>query len=153
MPFLNSSAKRRGLRFGVPHLGRIAGQVRLELTQRRLVLGESRLRLVQCRLEGPLIDGEKQVALLDEVAFVEIGVGQLAGHLRLDRDRGVGLHVADNLNLHRDILGGCDGNGDRDISAAAAAPAAFTAPPGGSRLRRRSHLYLNSRSASTLRGL
>ena len=93
-----------GLGFGILRLRLIAGQVGLGLTQRGLVPGQIGLRLVQGGFERPRVDGEQQVALFDEVAFLEIDLGQLAADLGLNRDGGIGLHVADDLNFHRHVL-------------------------------------------------
>ena len=54
--------------------------------------------------EGPRIDGEQQIALLDGVAFVEGDFGQLAAHLGLHRDGGVSLHVADDVDIDRNVF-------------------------------------------------
>ena len=60
----------------------VASELRFGLGEQRLIAGLVRQRLLQRRFERPRIDLEKEIALLDDVAFVEEGLFDLAGDLR-----------------------------------------------------------------------
>ena len=121
--------------------------------------------LVQRGLERPGIDGEQQVAGLDVIALVEVNGGQLAAHLRLHGNGRVGFHVADDLDLHRDVLLGGHGYGDGHVAGAAAPPAALSArsaaagapevdaPPFEQPYKNRSDTPITLRFRSTCRNL
>ena len=112
-----------GLGILILGVGLVAGHVGLGLKQRGLVAGDVGHRLVVGRFEGAPVDVEQLVALLYEVAFLEVNVGQLTAHLGFDSDGGVGLYIADDLDFHRDVAQGGFSDGDRDIAAGAAASA------------------------------
>lgn len=63
-------------------------QVRLRLIEQPLVMGELPLRKIERRLKGPRIDLRQKIALVDELAFLEANLHQLAIDLRLDRNGG-----------------------------------------------------------------
>ena len=110
--------------FGV---GAVARELRFGLVEQRLIADEIGLGLLQRRLERPRIDHEELVALLDDVAFVEERLLQLAGDLRADRNGGVRLDVADGRDVDRHVLLRDLGRDHRLRAAAAAAAAAASA--------------------------
>ena len=63
-------------------------QVRLRLIEQPLIMGELPLRKIERRLKGPRIDLREKVAFVDELAFLEADVHQLAIDLRLNRNGG-----------------------------------------------------------------
>ena len=106
----------------------VAGELRFGLSQQRLIAGLVGLRLLQRRFERPRIDLEEQVALLDDVAFVEERLFDLAGDLRSDGNRRVRFDVADRGDVDRHVLLRHLGRDDR-LRAAAAAPRPPRPPP------------------------
>src|SRR5262249_9738185 len=78
--------------------------------------------------ERPAVDVKQLIALLHEVAFVEVHLLQLSAHLRLHRNGRVGFDVSDHIDFHRNVLLRSFGNRHRNVTAApAASPAAFAA--------------------------
>src|SRR5262249_12136646 len=73
---------------------------------------------VELRPERPWIHGEKQVAGLDEVTLLEGNFVQDAAYLSFHRNRGVGLHVADNLNIDGYVSLAHFDHTDRNVAAA-----------------------------------
>ena len=86
------------------------------LAAREVGLGEGEVRarqreigarLVERVLERPLVDGEQQVALLDDLAVVEMHAFEIAGHAgahldAIDRDEAADIFVlVDDVALHR----------------------------------------------------
>ena len=120
--------------FGV---GLSRAMLALACSERSLVAGDVGLRLVERGFQGAAVDFEELLALLDEIAFLEIDLGQLAAHQGFDGDGGVGLDVADDLDFHRHVAGGSLGHGDGDIAAGAAASTAPSAAATTGRVRLR----------------
>ena len=56
---------------------------------------------IELGLERPRIDREERVAGLNVLPFAEVDLGHLAADFRLDRNRRVGLHGADFVELRR----------------------------------------------------
>ena len=105
-----------GLRALLEHLlgdGLVAQQL---LAARMVGLGEDEVRarqreigarLVERVLERPLVDGEQEVALLDDLAVVEMHAVEIAGHAgahldAIDRNESADIFVVvDDVALHR----------------------------------------------------
>src|SRR5262249_35014304 len=72
---------------------------------------------------------------LDLLPFGEVHAHDLSGHLRLDADRRIRLHVADGADLDRNRFqlrgGGADGNRRRRRLALGSTGGAVGAPGGG----------------------
>ena len=96
-----------GLRLRVLLLGRVTDKIGLGLAQRRLILRQVGFHLIHHGVERARIDGEQQVARLHKFAFVKVHLGDLAAHLRLHRNGGIGLDISDDFDLQRHVpLGG-----------------------------------------------
>jgi hypothetical protein len=63
---------------------------------------------------GPGVDAEKQRALFDEVALLEMHLRHDAGHLRHHVDRARRFHDPERCELERDVLFRYGGDGDRN---------------------------------------
>ncbi len=100
---IEQSAITSGLVLCVLLVGDVTRQVGLRLAERCCIARQIGLRLAELRFIGPRVDGEQQVALLHRVAFMERDFGQFAAHLRLHADGGVGFHIADDIDVDRDI--------------------------------------------------
>jgi len=122
-----------GLRVRVLLLGDVANQIRLCLTQGRLILGKICLRLIEHGVERPRIDGEQQIPRFDVVACAEMHLRHRAAHLCLHGDGGISLDVADHLDLQRHIL--LHHRGDSDGHAALAFSYRLRAFAGATRKR------------------
>ena len=67
-------------------------------------LREIGARLIDGVLERPLVDGEQQVALLDDLTVGEMHLLEIAGHARADLDRVDRNEAADIFVLVDDVL-------------------------------------------------
>ena len=85
------------------HQRAVALQIDLGVVQRRLVLGELAFRLGQRDLIRARIDLGQEIALLDDLAFLERDLDQLAVDLRLDRDRRERRHRAERVQDDRHV--------------------------------------------------
>src|SRR5690349_12561504 len=117
--FLISS--RLGLR--VVFIGAVARQIGFSLAQRRVIAREIRFGLAQRRFVGAGIYLEEYGALLDEIAFLEGNMNELSADLRLDRNRGVGFDVADDVDVDGNVFLRNSSDDYRDGSAIASPPA------------------------------
>ena len=79
---------------------------------RRIGRGEARGRVVEGVVVGPLVDGEQQVALLDDRPIGEMDPVQIARHPRAQVDRVDRLEAADEVVALGDLLD--DRSRDRD---------------------------------------
>jgi hypothetical protein len=70
---------------------------------RRLVAGDHRLVLGDLRLDIAVVEGEEQVAGLDELAVDDVLLGDLAVDARLHHDAGRRLDEADGALAHRHV--------------------------------------------------
>ena len=70
-------------------------EIGLGLFEKSGVMGELALRKIKRRLEGPGIDLHEKVALVDELAFLEADLHQLAIDLRLNRNGGERRHSSE----------------------------------------------------------
>ena len=95
----------------VAHQLAAALEVRLRVFQIGLGRFQIGARLVERVLERPLVDGEKQVALLDDLAVREMHRVEIAGHTGAHLDRIDGDEAADILVLVDD--GALDRRRDR----------------------------------------
>ena len=116
-----------GLRVLIFGVGLVARHVGLGLEERGVVAGDIGHHLVVGGFQRARIDVEELLALLDEIAFLEIDVDQLAADLGLNRDRGIGFDVADDLDLDRNVAVRGVGHGDGNIATATAALSATSA--------------------------
>ena len=91
----------------------VTGRIRHRTLRLRLVPGEHRLRLLECRLERAGVDLEQELSGRHVVALPERHTRQDPGHLRLDRRGLARLDRAcpGQLIGYRALLGA--GNGDR----------------------------------------
>ena len=96
------------------HQLRVSFEIGLGAGELRLVLLLHCLGLGQRRLVGSRVDLQEQVALLDFLALLEIDLYYLAVDPALDRNHIVGLHRADPVQKHRNILRGDGPRGDRN---------------------------------------
>src|ERR1019366_1306714 len=80
-----------GLGILILGVSRIARHVGLGLEQRSLVASDIGHGLVVGGFQRTAVDIEQLLAFLDEVAFLEVNVGQLTAHQSFDGDGGVGL--------------------------------------------------------------
>src|SRR5207248_3447562 len=106
---------------------RIASELRFSLALESLIALQVCLSLFELRLEGPRIDREQMVAILDEIAFTKERLCELPSHLRPYADRRVRFDVADAVDVDRHVAL-CDA-GDHDRDGAAFAAAAAKAAP------------------------
>jgi hypothetical protein len=120
-----------GLGILILGVSRIARHVGLGLEERGLVASDIGDGLVVGGFEGTAVDIEELLALSDEVAFLEVNIGQLTAHQSFDGDGGVGLDVADDLDFDRHVAGGGLGHGHGNIATAAASAALATAATAG----------------------
>ena len=114
---------------GVLLLGDVSSQIGFGLPQLRPVLGQRGFLLIEHCLQRTGVDGEQQIVILDVVAFLEGNLGQDASDLGFDRDRGIGLDIADDLDVARHVAAA--DLGYRDWHVAAALLAALAAGSGG----------------------
>ena len=82
----------------------VTGQVALGLPELRLRLAQSRLRLRERHVEGPRIDLEEHLALLDEAAFLVLATHEVARHLRPNLGVDEAVERRDPLGRERDLL-------------------------------------------------
>ncbi len=59
-----------------------AGEIALREREVGLCLGEARLGLGERGLEGPAVDGEQKIALLGDLAVLEVDLIEISGHAR-----------------------------------------------------------------------
>jgi len=81
----------------------VTRELRFRLAEKRHIALEVRIGLIDLGLERPWIDREEKIAFSHEVALVEMHLGELSGHLRAYADRRVRFHVADAVDVDRDI--------------------------------------------------
>ena len=102
--FLRQRLVSVGLLFGVGGLHAVARQIRLRLSDQRLIFSMRRLRLIDGLLIGARIDFKKLLAFADVVAFLEKDFGEFAADLRFDGDHCNGFHRSDLAHLNRHVF-------------------------------------------------
>ena len=115
-PLVSRSPARVGVALGLLELG--------------LVLADLRFDLGELRLQGAGIELEQQVAFLDQRAFLDIDLHDLAVEARLELDRGNRLHRADGFDDDRHRL-----LGSTVVTTTGTAPARIGPPAPTLRLR------------------
>ena len=90
----------------------VAGAVGLGLPRLGLVLGHVGLGLLDGGLDGPWIDREQELTLLQVGAVGEVDLHDPPGDLRLDRDHLVGDALAHRVDVERRVAGDRRRDGD-----------------------------------------
>ncbi len=91
----------------------VAREIHARLIKQTLVARELPFGLLQRGLVGPRIDLREEVALLDELAFLEADIGQLAIDLRPHRHGRERRHRAERVERDVDVAFGGGGRDDR----------------------------------------
>ena len=102
-PPLEQPGVASGLRLGVFLLRDVLRQIGFRLGELRLVPGQIRQRLRKLRLQETRIHGEEEVPPANVITFAKGDLGQFSADLCLDRDGQIGFHVADHLEVDRDV--------------------------------------------------
>ena len=79
-------------------------ELAFEVQHRGAVTQYLRLRLVDIRMFAARVQRKHQFALLDELAFADVHLGDRTGRLRMQVDAADGRHAAIGLQQHRHVL-------------------------------------------------